>query len=71
MSEMKFNYQLFLRNAAESYTGFPIREGQHLMNEIAKYPEVVIPMEYDCFYDNEKVTDFVSYISQYKSQSND
>jgi len=70
MSKMKFNYQSFLRDARLSYS-CDIRFGQHLMNEIAKYPEVVISMEYDCFYDNKKVTDFVSYISQYKSQSND
>jgi len=40
-----------------------LRYGQYLMNELSnQYPGIQVPDEYDCFYDNSKVPQFLRYI---------
>ena len=67
---MSFDFNQFIQNVNASFITHSgdLRYGQYLMNEISyQYPEVSIPEEYDCFYDNDKVPDFLRYISQYQS----
>jgi hypothetical protein len=66
---MNFDYNRFIHDANASFITHvgDLRYGQYLMNELAnQYSEVSIPEEYDCFYDNDKVPDFLRYISQYQ-----
>jgi hypothetical protein len=67
---MSFNFDRFIHDANASFITHvgDLRYGQYLMNELSnQYPEVSIPEEYDCFYNNDKVPDFLRYISQYQS----
>ena len=67
---MNFDYDRFMHDVNASFITHvgDLRYGQYLMNELNRqYPEVTIPMEYDCFYDNDKVPNFLKYISQYQS----
>jgi hypothetical protein len=70
VNEMSFDYDRFLHIANANFITHvgDLRYGQYLIYElIQQYPEVSIPEEYDCFYDNGKVSDFLRYISQYQS----
>lgn len=69
VNDMKFDYDRFMHYANASFMTHSgdLRYGQYLMNELSnQYPEVSIPEEYDCFYDNRKVPMFLRYISQYQ-----
>jgi hypothetical protein len=60
-----FNYDEFMHYANTRFLTHSenLRYGQYLMNELTnQYPEVSIPEEYDCFYDNGKVPMFLRYI---------
>jgi hypothetical protein len=62
---MIFYPDLFIRdaNAAFMYSDGQQRYGQFLINQFSKkYPEIVIPQEADCFYDDKKVRDFLHFI---------
>lgn len=48
------------------------RYGQFMMNYLyEKFPEIVVPEEYDCFYDNKKVVKLIDYLAslKWKNQS--
>lgn len=62
---MIFDPDLFISkaNAAFMYSEGQQRYGQFLINRFSqKYPEIVIPQEADCFYDDKKVGDFIHFI---------
>ena len=66
---MNFDYDRFMHDANASFITHSgnMRYGQYLMNELSnQYPEVSIPEEYDCFYDNDKVPMFLCHIFQYQ-----
>lgn len=50
-------------NSAYIYSDGSQRYGQFLMNYFtSNYPVVVVPDEYDCFYDDKKVKKFLHFI---------
>ena len=59
-----FNPDLFIHKAnAEFKCSNGQRYGQFLMNYLAQnYPNIMVPEEADCFYDDKKVKDFLHYI---------
>jgi hypothetical protein len=67
-----FNYDDFMHDANSAYLLHPegLRYGQFLMNYLAQhYPDIVVPDEVDCFYDDTKVPKFIRFIlSQSESQ---
>ena len=63
-----FNYDEFMHYANTGFIAHSgdLRYGQYLMNELSKrHPEVIVPDRYDCYYDNEKVVNFLRYIAEY------
>ena len=65
-----FNYDEFMHYANVGFLTHSenLRYGQYLMNEIAnRHPEVSVPDDCNCFYDNEKVVNFLRYIAEYNS----
>jgi hypothetical protein len=39
------------------------RYGQFLMNQLQiQHPEIIVPEEVDCFYDNDKVPSFLNFL---------
>lgn len=63
---MNFDYDSFFSRANRRFVlSEGQRYGQFLMNYLHEcHPEIVVPKEYDCFYDNSKVTQFLEYLSQ-------
>lgn len=64
-----FNYDEFMHcvNAGFLTHSENLRYGQYLMNELAKrHPEINVPDDCDCFYDNGKASHFLRYIAEYK-----
>lgn len=61
----KFDGDKFMidANAAYFYSDGSQRYGQFLMNYLTKHhPEIVVPESADCFYDGNKVKDFLKFI---------
>ena len=60
----RFNPGKFLGDARSTYnSSSDYRYGQHLMNELfARYPQITVPEEADCFYDDKKVELFTSFL---------
>jgi hypothetical protein len=62
---MKFCYDSFFSDANAlfiAHLGYQ-RYGQFLVNQLnEKYPFIIIPEEADCFYDNNKVPEFLRFI---------
>ena len=62
---MIFYPDLFISDANKAFTrsGGQQRYGQFLINQfLTEHPEIVIPQEADCFYDDKKVGDFLRFI---------
>lgn len=60
-----FNCHTFMSQSLIEYEQNPQgqRYGQYMVNKFSKlYPDVVIPQDCDCFYDNRKINDFLSFI---------
>ena len=58
-----FNPGKFLGDARSNYNSSDCRYGQHLMNELfARYPQITVPEEADCFYDDKKVEPFIQFL---------
>lgn len=56
---------LFMSNANSAFLTHSenLRYGQFLVNELTRqYPFIIIPEEADCFYDNNKVPEFLRFI---------
>lgn len=68
---MKFDYDLFIHNANAEYlkSNHNLRYGQFLMNALSKdYPDIQVPDECDCFYNNNKCPNLLQFLSQLESQ---
>lgn len=62
---MIFDPDLFISkaNAAFMYSEGQQRYGQFLVNQfLTEHPEIVIPQEADCFYDDKNVRGFLHFI---------
>jgi hypothetical protein len=60
-----FNFDQFLHQANQSYVHTQHQQtyGQFLINELnQKYPEINVPDDADCFYDNLKVPNLLVYL---------
>jgi hypothetical protein len=69
MTNKLFDYDYFMHRANGAYLlhSENLRYGQFLMNYlIENHPDVVVPDEADCFYDNNKVPNFLRFILFYK-----
>ena len=65
---MKFCPDLFMSNANSAF--FTLKDdqryGQFLVNQLTRlHPSIIIPEEADCFYDNNKVSEFLRFIYSY------
>jgi hypothetical protein len=63
----KMNYDNFMHNANRAYLDLDVedqqRYGQFLMNYLQEHhPDIVVPEEADCFYNNNKVPNFFQFI---------
>ena len=63
----KMNYDNFMHNANRAYLDLDVedqqRYGQFLMNYLQEHhPDIVVPEEVDCFYNNNKVPNFFQFI---------
>jgi len=68
MTNKPFDYDEFMHYANSAFLlhSENLRYGQFLMNYLTEnYPDIVVPDESDCFYDNNKVTNFLGFISSY------
>lgn len=63
----QFDYDKFYSEANSSFItqSEHLRYGQYLMNQLSeKFPEIVVPEEADCYYDNQKVPAFLNFIAK-------
>ncbi len=70
---MTFCPDLFMSdaNSAYLYSDGSERYGQFLINYLKKrFPDIEVPEYADCFYDNNKVKEFLSFIYSYQTQNN-
>jgi hypothetical protein len=60
-----FDYDEFMHKANAAYLYHPEhqRYGQFLMNYLTQHhPDIVVPDKADCFYANDKVTNFMRFL---------
>ena len=60
-----FNFNDFIHDANGEYLRHPEnqRYGQFLMNYLAQHhPDIAVPDEVDCFYDNDKIAKFMRFL---------
>ena len=65
MINTSFDYDEFMHNANGAYLFHPEnqRYGQFLMNYLFQHhPDIVVPDDADCFYANDKVTNFMRFL---------
>ena len=62
---MAFDYDQFFHKAIHAFMSCEHqRYGQFLMNYLRdNHPEITVPEEFDCFYDNNKIPQFLGYIA--------
>lgn len=62
---MAFDYDQFFHKANSAFmVSEQQRYGQFLMNYLSEFhPEITVPDEFDCFYDNNKIPQFLGYIA--------
>lgn len=64
ISFLKENSRQFFDYITETEVNQRIRFGQFTMNYLnEKFPEIVVPEEYDCFYDDKKVSKLIEYLA--------
>lgn len=62
---MSFNPLSFMSEANQKFLKHKgdLRYGQFLMNYLKEnHPDVIVPQEVDCFYDNQKIVEFIQYL---------
>lgn len=62
---MNFDFDAFFAQANRQFVlSEGQRYGQFMMNYLhEKFPEIVVPEEYDCFYDDKKVIKLIDYLA--------
>lgn len=64
----KFDYSAFCDkcNTRYSFNASNQRRGQFFVNQLcADFPDVVIPEEVDCYYDDKKLQAFLQFVEQF------